>query len=133
MKRNSRRGTAVIEFALIAPVFLLLVFGMIEFGRAIMVQQVLVNVSREGARQAAVDGGVIDVDAYLAASAITGALTQYEVNGVIVSDLSGAEYGEAVTVRISVPYRNVSWLPTPNFLTDTVLSASTTMRRETSS
>jgi len=125
--KQPRRGAAVIEFAIIAPIFLLLVFGMIEFGRAIMVQQILVNASREGARQAAVDGGVIDVDAYLA-----GTLTQYEVNGAPVSDPSGADYGDAVTVRISVPFNNVNWLPTPNFLTDAVLSASTTMRRETS-
>lgn len=132
MKRKSRQGAAVIEFAIIAPVFLLLVFGMITFGQALMVQQVLVNTSREGARQAAVDGSVIDVDAYLAVSAITGALTQYEVNGVIVNDPSGADYGDAVTVRISVPFSNVSWLPAPDFLGDAILSAASTMRRETS-
>ena len=95
------------------------------------IQQVLVNVSREGARQAAADGGVIDIDTYLAESSITGALTQYEVNGVTVSDPSGADYGDAVTVRISVPFKDVSWLPAPDFLNDAILSTSTTMRRET--
>ncbi len=38
------------EFAVVAPVFLLLVFGMIEYGRMVMVQQVITNASREGAR-----------------------------------------------------------------------------------
>ena len=59
MRKEKRRGAAVVEFALVVPVFILLVFGMIEFGRAIMVQQVLVNASREGARQAVLDGTTV--------------------------------------------------------------------------
>ena len=35
--RKNRRGAAVVEFAMVVPVFVLLVFGMIEFGRAVMV------------------------------------------------------------------------------------------------
>jgi Flp pilus assembly protein TadG len=53
---KTRSGVAAVEFALVVPIFLLLVFGIIEFGRALMVQQVLVNASREGARQAVLDG-----------------------------------------------------------------------------
>ena len=41
---------------MVAPIFLLLVFGMIEYGRMVMVQQVLTNASREGARVAVLDG-----------------------------------------------------------------------------
>ena len=36
--RRNRRGAAVVEFAIVAPLFFLMIFGMIEFGRAIMVQ-----------------------------------------------------------------------------------------------
>ena len=50
--RRKKRGAAVVEFAIVAPLFILLVFGMIEFGRMVMVQQVLTNASREGARLA---------------------------------------------------------------------------------
>ncbi len=50
------------EFAVVAPVFLLLVFGMIEYGRMVMVQQVITNASREGARVAVLDGSTaVDV------------------------------------------------------------------------
>ena len=48
----SRWGVAATEFAIVAPVFLLLVIGILELGRALMVQQVLINASRVGARQA---------------------------------------------------------------------------------
>ena len=54
--RKKRRGAAAVEFAVVAPIFLLLVFGMIEYGRMVMVQQVLTNASREGARVAVLDG-----------------------------------------------------------------------------
>ena len=54
--RRNRRGTAAVEFAIVAPVFFLLVFGMIEYGRMVMVQQVITNASREGARVGVLDG-----------------------------------------------------------------------------
>src|SRR5205823_8867626 len=41
--RRNRRAAAAVEFAVVAPVFFLLVFGMIEYGRMVMVQQVITN------------------------------------------------------------------------------------------
>jgi len=51
--RNSK-GNAVIEFALVLPLLLLIVFGITEFGRAIMTTNILNTAAREGARLAAV-------------------------------------------------------------------------------
>ena len=56
MTRGKRFGAAAVEFAIVAPLFFLLVFGMVEFGRMVMIQQVLTNGSREGARKAVLDG-----------------------------------------------------------------------------
>jgi hypothetical protein len=50
------RGQAIAEFALIAPIFLLLLFGIIEFGRYVYLAQILNNAAREGARYAIVHG-----------------------------------------------------------------------------
>jgi len=47
-----RRGAAAAEFAVVAPIFLLMVFGIVEIGRGLMVQQLLTNASRVGARRA---------------------------------------------------------------------------------
>lgn len=47
--RNERGSTAV-EFALILPILLALVFGMIDFGRMLYTKEVLNNAVREGAR-----------------------------------------------------------------------------------
>ena len=51
-KRN--RGQGLVEFALILPIFLLLLFGMVEFGRAYMTKNILTGAAREAARQAVV-------------------------------------------------------------------------------
>ena len=55
MKHRSR-GQALAEFALIAPLFFLLLFGIIEVGRFIFYYEVLNNATREGARYAIVNG-----------------------------------------------------------------------------
>ena len=57
MKKTSlkeSKGQSIIEFALLLPILLLVVFGITEFGRAIMTKDVLHTASREGARLAAV-------------------------------------------------------------------------------
>jgi Flp pilus assembly protein TadG len=55
LARNARqdRGAAVVEFALLLPVLLFLVFGIIDFGRALNAQITLTQAAREGARMAA--------------------------------------------------------------------------------
>lgn len=134
--RRNRRGAAAVEFAIVAPVFILMIFGMIEFGRAIMVKQVLTNASREGARFAALDGATSAATKTLVATYLTGAGISDAT--ISVQNNSGAEvepstisYGQTVTVKVSVPFASVSWLPTPWFLNSKTLAASTVMRRET--
>ena len=53
---RSNRGQAVIEFALVLPLLLLLCFGITEFGRAWMTMNILTSAAREGVRLAAVTG-----------------------------------------------------------------------------
>lgn len=55
-RRSSSRGQALVEFALVAPIFFLLLFGIIEAGRFILYYQTLNNATREGARYAIVHG-----------------------------------------------------------------------------
>ena len=49
-------GVAMVEFALVAPIFFLLLFGIIEGGRFIFYYETLNNATREGARYAIVHG-----------------------------------------------------------------------------
>jgi hypothetical protein len=53
--RNRRSGQALAEFALVLPVLLVLLLGVFDFGRAIIVNTGLTNAAREGARLAIVN------------------------------------------------------------------------------
>jgi Flp pilus assembly protein TadG len=50
--RLGQRGQSMVEFALTVPLLLLLLFGIIDFGRAVFYQNELTNGAREGARVA---------------------------------------------------------------------------------
>jgi Flp pilus assembly protein TadG len=54
-ENRSRRGAVAVEFAIIAPVLLTLVVGMIEASRLFEAQNLLASAAREGARLAAMD------------------------------------------------------------------------------
>ena len=118
------------EFAVVAPVFLLLVFGMIEYGRMVMVQQVLTNASREGARVAVLDGSTSQqvqdtVNQYLNSGSISGAVITVDP-----ANPADAGFGDPVTVSVDIGFSQVSWLPSPMYLGGQTLSATTVMRRE---
>jgi len=53
--RRDQRGTAVVEFALVAPILFLLLFGIIEFGRVLNYYNDLTQLSGQGARAAVVN------------------------------------------------------------------------------
>ena len=51
------RGQALVEFALVAPMFLVLLVAIFDFGRVVWSRNALENAAREGARYAIVHGG----------------------------------------------------------------------------
>lgn len=54
--RRRSRGQALVEFALVAPIFFLILFAIIDFGRYVYYVQILNNAAREGTRYAIVHG-----------------------------------------------------------------------------
>jgi Flp pilus assembly protein TadG len=105
-----RRGQSLVEFALVVPMLLLMVVGLIEFGRAWNVNQVVTFAARQGARTAAV----------MNASGNTAQEIRDSVLNVVTTSLQSANYacgncvtilGEAsganepVTVTVSVPFQ----------------------------
>jgi Flp pilus assembly protein TadG len=132
-----RRGVSTVEFAFVAPVFFLMVLGVIEFGRGLMVQQLLLNAARNGVRKAIVGGQTSSS----ITTSITNELTGYNLNttnltvnvevndstspGLTTSTASGSE----VTVQVLIPVGDVSWLPKLSFLKNK-LAAQFTMRVE---
>jgi Flp pilus assembly protein TadG len=59
-RRDGERGAAAVEFALLSPLLLILVFGIIDFGLAMNAQIIIGNAVREGARAAALGASYDD-------------------------------------------------------------------------
>ena len=55
LHRNRERGQSLVEFALILPIFLLFIFGILDLGRAVYAYHTLNNAAREAGRVAMVD------------------------------------------------------------------------------
>jgi Flp pilus assembly protein TadG len=69
---KSQNGVAAIEFAIILPLLVLLLFGTVEFGLLLYNQQVITNASREGAR-----AGIVAQSPRLPDAQIAAVVTSY--------------------------------------------------------
>jgi Flp pilus assembly protein TadG len=113
--RLQRRGAAAVEFALVAPLLALLIVGVCEVSRAIMVKSVLTDAARHGCRTAirpATSNTTIinDVNQILSLNHINTAAATVTilVNGQAVN-ASTAKANDLISVRVSVPFGQVSW------------------------
>jgi Flp pilus assembly protein TadG len=70
-------GSAMVEFAIIAPLLFVLIFGIIDFGRALFLMNNLTAAVREGARLAAVQS---DPTTAASQTAVQNAVTAYIQN-----------------------------------------------------
>ena len=127
-----RNGAAAVEFALVAPLFIMLTFGMIEAGRMILVQQLLTNATREGARRAVLAGATESAVKAYVADYLNNTSVPVSESDVDVSPVPEAALAnDSITVTVTVPYANISWLPTPAFAGGlSTMSAAATMRYE---
>jgi Flp pilus assembly protein TadG len=61
-RTRNRLGQAAVEMALVMPILLILLLGIMEFGQAWNAKQIITDAAREGARQAVVFDPDIDQD-----------------------------------------------------------------------
>jgi len=103
MEIKSQRGAAVVEFALVLPLLLMILVGIVEFGLLFYNKQVLTNASREGARAGIarvtdIQGIVVDYCQDRLISFDTEVSPDVTVTGAM-----GA-YGEDLAVDVSYDY-----------------------------
>ena len=107
--RRDEGGTALVEFALIAPFLFLLLFGIIDFGRALNYYNQVTQLAGQGAR-AAVVNRMPDGTAITSGSALQSALVnltgQPELrNGEVVCITQvPTNVGDPVTVKVSYQF-----------------------------
>jgi Flp pilus assembly protein TadG len=110
-------------------VFFLMVVGFLEFGRALMVQQVLINASRVGVRQA-ITTSATTAEVESAVESYTAGLAVPGVDITVSPNPTTAAPGTTISVTTSVAFSDVSWMSSPWFLGDKTLTASSQMRKE---
>jgi len=109
-----RPGAATIELAFVAVVLFLFLFGVIEYGRFVMVVQLANNAAREGARAAVTGQSTLTtaqiqgvVNNYLAGQ-LPGYTTQvYQIDPSTGNNLgawTSAGFGQAIAVQVNADY-----------------------------
>src|SRR5258708_23019295 len=87
------RGAAAVEFALILPLLLLLLFGIIDFGRALNAEVTITQAAREGARLDSLNQPNVTTRTQSAATGL---------NGVAVTVVSSCPPGSGPTANADV-------------------------------
>lgn len=101
-----RRGAAVVEFAVVLPLLLTILFGIIEYGWVFMVRQTLQTAAREGARIAILQ---TSEEPYASAmNRIAEVMTPTGLTSYTVT-MTHATSGDPVeTIVVAIPYQDVS-------------------------
>lgn len=141
-QQASRNGAALVEAAMVLPIFFLAIVGIVEFGRGMMVSQMVTNASREGARQAVLDGSTNAAIRTYIETKLSGALnvapadvdiqitiTPDPSNSTTGHELANAQPYDLATINVSVPFDKVSFFA-GGFMQGKHLKAETTMRHE---
>jgi Flp pilus assembly protein TadG len=120
-----QEGQSLVEFALVIPIFILVFFAIIEFGRLWETMNVMTGAAREGARIAAVTAPDAS-RSRAAALTLLGGLTLTNLS-ISVSGPGGANQ---VTVTVSGVYTPLTNAIIPGLIGPIPLSRSSTMHWE---
>jgi Flp pilus assembly protein TadG len=116
---RDERGQAMVEFAVILPIFLVLVFGIIQFGIVFNNYVTLTDATRAGARAGAVARNDADPNG-TATTAVYSSATDLNSN-LHVSVNSTWQSGSDITVKATYPYsiNLLGWVISSGTLTST--------------
>ena len=125
MKQPSRRGRGqgLVEFALVLPILLLVIFGIIDFGRAVYAYNTIGNAARTGGRVAIVSQTASSIQA--------AAINQAVALGTRPSDVTttyscGSSYAIGCIASVTVKYQFHAITPIIGQIWQTINMESTT-------
>ena len=121
---HDERGAAAVEFAIVASLFFMLVFAIIDFGFGFHTWNGTAHAAREGARLAAVDPDPFAIETRVRQAA--GFLDQTKLTVDVTCSRSGGGFSSCPTdpalwlegdfVRVTVDYRYPYFTPLPGFV-----------------
>lgn len=122
--KRSQKGQSLVEFVLLLPVFVFLLFGIMEFGRLWETMNVLTSAAREGARIAAVTSPSVSQ----VTNAAQNVLTSANIQNVSIN-VTGPNATDEIIVTVSCNYIPITGAIVPGIGAFS-LSRSTTMHWE---
>ena len=124
--KKRRWASATVEMAIVTPLLLTMLFGIIEYGWVFSVKQALVTAAREGARTAALPGSTeADVEQRVADFLSPMGMTTYTVTMTHATADNPVE-----TVKLTIPYSDVTLIGEFFGSTDYDLGSTCSMRKE---
>lgn len=127
-------GQSLVEFSLILPILLIMLFAIVDFGRAFYTWNTLSNAAREGARTAAVQGNTAAINTAVT-SAMGGLTTTSPTLTRTYTNVQAAK-GNTVTVQLSYQFTYVTPISPllnligGNSIANPTLSSTSAMRLE---
>jgi Flp pilus assembly protein TadG len=132
VRHQPRRGSAAVEFAVVALFLVPLLIGVWEVGRLVEVEQLMANAAREGGRQASTGNvntaGVQNtVVSYLTRNGIPCAASNVTVTNLTSSsrsDPTTANQFDQFQVTVTIPFNSIRWVLLNQITNTTQLTAS---------
>lgn len=131
--RRRREGQSLVEFAVVLPIFLLLLAGIVDFGLGLYSQMTVINAAREGARVGIVELGVATTPAEVATAKanietrVSEMASGLDVDTIVTCVPAACASGNPVVVQVDYQYRMLWPLA---FGTEIGLSSTVQMRIE---
>lgn len=136
--RSGHRGSALVEMAVLLPLFVTIIAVQIESARMAMVTQILTTAAREGCRRAvlhqfAESDVAAQINNVLSGSGIPGGAITRTISCPDNSTLSWqtAPGGTAIRVQLVLDYSRATWFPIPSYFSiPTTITAQATLSSE---
>jgi len=125
---KNQKGQALVEFAIILPILLILVMGIFQFGMMLNTYLTIENASREGARAAIVGSSNAEIQNLIIA--ISPVLDPLRLTVDITPNEANRESGGTLTVKVTYNYKLTVPIINSIFNNVVVLDGQTSMRVE---
>ncbi len=127
IRPDFRSGATAVEFAIVAPIFFLLMMASFEFSRMNVIRHTADNAAYEAARHAMVPGATA-AEAIAKANSILNTVGTRGARVTINPTTLGPEV-DTINVQIDVPLNQNGWI-VPKFTSGRTLTAQSTLRTE---
>jgi Flp pilus assembly protein TadG len=125
LRRRVQSGTALVELALVAPVLIVMLFGIMEMGRVLHSVVLVTNAAREGARR----GSVGDSDSQIRTTISTYVQTSGLKPAQLTTGITRSTSGGRPEIRVTLTYAQDLLVPTLRLLPNPLPITGTTVMR----